>query len=159
MNSLTFVSGVLGIITVTKGIVAVNKIMRTGNDPKDLVIKQRETKRYEDFIRFLAFIQIVSCIAYSVVYIIVLKRAFNKFEAEYKPEKNEEDLVANVETMVLAKCIFVIVFYIVGFGIALFMISRFSKNQKKYEDFILGNQSVPDTSSMDISHHKGTNVV
>ena len=61
-------------------IVAVNVLISHGNNPTDLEMRQDKTLKFIGYIDALVLSQILSSIAYSITYIVIISKAFNKYE-------------------------------------------------------------------------------
>eukprot|EP00347_Sterkiella_histriomuscorum_P016823 403351716 len=155
MSALTFIQGLMSLILVFRGLKSLRYNTRSGFNMNDFESKQEQTKKFYDFIQFLVMIQVVSCVAYSSVFMIVIKKAQWKFEEQQNPSSDDETLVKTFESMVIARCAFMIVFYVLGCAFSMMTFSTYRNKQKNYEDSVIGNNQVLDNSKLYQSQKPG----
>ncbi|CDW82843.1 UNKNOWN [Stylonychia lemnae] len=140
MHSLTLIQGIFGLFQATQSLIHLKKIKSNGNNPRFLKTLQEKTNKISEYINCLILMQISSSVAYSVVYIVIIQKAYWRFEEEKINNENIEKQILDYQSVVSVRCAIIISFYLVGCLFSLLVFGRFKHHQKMYEDNIRGQK-------------------
>eukprot|EP00347_Sterkiella_histriomuscorum_P001214 403372890 len=162
-NAMTIIQGIVCIYIAIKAYFSLNRLRQSGNNPNELETQQQLTGKMGDYVKFMILFQVMSAIAYSLVYTTVLMKAFDKFESQSEQTFDNEDrqLAQNLKTMIITRCAIILAFYTVGCSGCFWTFRSFQRTQQKYEDIVMAQPSrqIPNQSyDLENSQHKQNHI-
>ncbi|CDW89538.1 UNKNOWN [Stylonychia lemnae] len=116
----------------------------------------------QNYFNMMIIMQIFMSITYSLVYIIVIMKAFRRFETQSldteehdDDDDQEERMASDIKSIVLLRCSLIIICYTIGCSCCFCTFSKFKKHQQIYEDIVFADPNTPvpsDSMNMDVSH-------